>query len=165
MPSSPDLNSLNCAMSVPAMNDLPPAPRNTTARTPVSLRSVAQISPSCSYICQVMALRAAGRSNVTWTTSPLRSVRTLPSLMRWLPSLAAAPDLLDHGGIGIVGLAGAHAGFEQRFVELQRRQRLAELAGELPHQGEVLQRLVHEAFGLELALDHLATLDVHHLRI
>jgi hypothetical protein len=71
-------------MSVPAMKALPPAPRNTATRSPSSLRICAQASPSCSYMRQVMALRAAGRSKITVATSPSRPWRTSPSLIELL---------------------------------------------------------------------------------
>src|SRR4030095_2077163 len=98
---------------------LPPAPRNTTARTLASARSPAQISPSRWYISQVMALRAACRSKVTVTTLSFRSVRTSPSLMlltlgcRWP---AAPADFLDDGAVVEIPLARAHAGFQHRGV-------------------------------------------------
>src|SRR5262249_50585303 len=81
MPLSPDRNSRNWAMSVPATKALPPAPRNTTTRTLPSSRRRAQMSASCSYIRQVMALRASGRSNTTVAMPSWQSRRTSPSLM------------------------------------------------------------------------------------
>jgi hypothetical protein len=54
------------------MKALPPAPRNTATRSPSSPRMRAHASPSCSYIRQVMALRAAGRSKMTVAMSPAR---------------------------------------------------------------------------------------------
>lgn len=63
-------------MSVPATNALPPAPRKVATRTDGSERMRSQASANCSYIVQVMALRALGRSNVTWAMPPSIVQRT-----------------------------------------------------------------------------------------
>jgi hypothetical protein len=52
-------------MSVPATNARPPAPLSTITRTLWSASTASQQSTSWSYISNVIALRASGRSNVT----------------------------------------------------------------------------------------------------
>src|SRR3954466_2909674 len=60
-------------MSVPATNALPPAPRRTTALTASSASTASQCSTSRSYIANVIALCASGRSNVSQAAKPRRS--------------------------------------------------------------------------------------------
>src|SRR5215468_247191 len=174
MPSSPPRNAWNCAMSVPAMKALPPAPRNTAARSPSSLRICAQASPSCSYMRHVMALRAAGRSKITVATSPSRAYRTSPSVIELLRLLRlppfqsrphASPDLIDHGAVVQVSLPLPHAGFQDVGVDFEQRKPLLHPFGLFEHEVDVLEMLGDAAFGIKFAADHLRTLDVHDLRI
>src|SRR3954471_16072270 len=60
-------------MSVPATNALPPAPRRTMTLSSSSASTASQCSTSWSYIANVIALCASGRSNVTQATFPRRS--------------------------------------------------------------------------------------------
>ncbi len=69
----PDLKSRNSEMSVPAPNARPPAPVMMMARTEPSSGTVAQISPSRSYMGNVSALCACGRLNVTMPVVPCTS--------------------------------------------------------------------------------------------
>src|SRR6185295_14611125 len=66
-------------MSVPATKALPPAPRSTATRTPPFPLIAAQAAARPSYIAQVIALRAHGRSNSTCATSPATRSVTRPS--------------------------------------------------------------------------------------
>ena len=61
-------------MSVPATNALSPAPRSTSTRTSSSASARSQHANSSSYIANVIALCASGRSNVIHAAGP----RTLP---------------------------------------------------------------------------------------
>src|SRR5664280_1114829 len=63
------------------MKALPPTPRRTAIRTPASLLSCSQATDRPSYIRQVMALRACGRSNRIVATAPSRTKRTSPSFI------------------------------------------------------------------------------------
>src|SRR5450631_4290809 len=63
------------------MKALPPTPRRTAIRTPASLLSCSQAADRPSYIRQVMALRACGRSNRIVATAPSRTKRTSPSII------------------------------------------------------------------------------------
>ena len=72
-PSAPDLKSRNSEMSVPAPNARPPAPVTMMARTEPSSGTVAQISPSRSYMGKVSALCACGRLKVTMPVVPCTS--------------------------------------------------------------------------------------------
>ena len=65
-------------MSVPATNAFPPAPRSTSARTASSASARSHASKSASYIANVIALCASGRSKVTHSAGPRSSVRTSP---------------------------------------------------------------------------------------
>src|SRR3954471_24578082 len=60
-------------MSVPATNALPPAPRRTMTFSSSSASTASQCWTSWSYIANVIALWASGRSNVTRATFPRRS--------------------------------------------------------------------------------------------
>src|SRR5262245_600412 len=171
MPSSPPRNAWNCAMSVPAMKALPPAPRNTAARSPSSLRIRAQASPSCSYMRHVMALRAAGRSKITVAISPWRLKRTSPSLIALLrcdrrsPRLRtrSSPDLSYDCAVVQISLALAHARVQDVGVDLEQRKPLLHSLGLFEHEMHILAMLRDAALGREFAADHLATLDVHDL--
>src|ERR1700686_4787166 len=86
-------------MSVPAINAAPPAPRRTATRTDADWLICAQASASPSYIAQVIALRAAGRSKVIWAMAPATRNVTWPSvgavatvlMARRLPAGAVPP--------------------------------------------------------------------------
>ena len=60
-------------MSVPETNDLSPAPVRISTRTSGSLSSASHVSCRCSYISNVIALRASGRLNVMVATLPSRA--------------------------------------------------------------------------------------------
>src|SRR5262249_52859533 len=80
--------------------------------------------------------------------------------------LPAAPaDLRDDDAVVELALAGAHAGFQHVAVDREQRQRLADLGRLVEHQVHVLEVLAGAALGAEIALDHLAALGVHHLRV
>src|SRR5690242_3284357 len=66
-------------MSVPATKALPPAPRSTATRTLLFPLIAVQAAARPSYIAQVIALRAHGRSNRTCATSPATRSVTCPS--------------------------------------------------------------------------------------
>jgi len=68
------LKSTNCAMSVPATK-ASPEPVSTTALTVASAFASRQIAAIRSYIANVSAFRAAGRSTLIQSAFPRRSVR------------------------------------------------------------------------------------------
>ncbi len=72
-PSSAVSNAVNWRMSVPATNAFPPAPRSTIARTSSSPSARSHASNSSSYIANVIALWASGRSKVTHAAGPRTS--------------------------------------------------------------------------------------------
>src|SRR5665213_2188000 len=111
-PSSADLKARNWAMSVPAMKALPPPPEKATARIDVSARILPQISLSCSYIVQVMALCACGRSKATRAIAPSTAKRTVPS-----PAAASCPLML----VLASKLVQAHSIIMKQHVLLRRR--------------------------------------------
>src|SRR5256885_16030500 len=112
-PSSPLAKPVNCAMSVPATNAWPPAPRKVTTRTAASPESRWQISTSASYIAHVIALRAAGRSNTTRATPSATVSRTVPSVVMGEGSACRQ--------LGTVRRADAH--FGQHLVGVLAEQR------------------------------------------
>src|SRR5215471_14845629 len=81
------------------------------------------------------------------------------------PLPAAPADLRDDDAVVELALAGAHARFQHVAVDLEQRQRLAHLLRLVEHQVHVLEVLTRTALGAKIALDHLAALGVHHLRI
>src|SRR2546421_8090538 len=171
MPSSPLRKVSNCAMSVPAMKALPPAPRNTAARSPSSLRIRAQASPSCSYMRHVMALRAAGRSKITVAISPWRLKPTSPSLIAVLrcdcrsprSRTRSPPDLFDDGAVVQISLALAHARVQDVGMDFEQGKPLLHSLGLFEHEMHILEMLRDAALGRELAAGHLGTLDVQDL--
>src|ERR1700751_4699134 len=105
MPSSAEAKVSNWLISVPATN-VPPTPRNVATRTLESAAIMEQAAASWSYIAQVMALRASGRSKTTFAMPSATAKCTLPSLTaqtllgpragRFLTSGASYKSFYDH---------------------------------------------------------------------
>ena len=76
-PSSPR-TCWNCAMSVPATNAFPPAPRRSSTRTSGSASARSHASTSAEYMSQVIAFRASGRLNVSVAIGPLTAYSACP---------------------------------------------------------------------------------------
>ncbi|MPM56337.1 hypothetical protein SDC9_103139 [bioreactor metagenome] len=78
-PWLPCMKSLKCAMSVPEMNDLPPAPRRLTQRTESSPFTRSMCASSASYIAAVIALWRSARLTVICARPSSRSSRVTVS--------------------------------------------------------------------------------------
>src|ERR1700745_3664711 len=174
MPSSPPRNARNWAMSVPAMNALPPAPRNTATRSPSSLRICAQASRAArtcarSWRCAPPAgRRSPWRPRRRGRSAPLHRSSNCSGCCDCKPFQSRArapPDLLDHCTVVQVSLPLPHAGFQHIGVDFEQRKLLLHPFGLLEHKVHILEMLGDAAFGAELAADHLRTFDVHDLRI
>src|SRR5262245_28279803 len=67
----------NSAMSAPAANAFPPAPRRITQRSVSSASNAVKISPSARHMPRSSALRRSGLFSVTVAISPSRATRTV----------------------------------------------------------------------------------------
>src|SRR5664279_4770592 len=125
------------------MKALPPTPRRTAIRTPASLLSCSQAADRPSYIRQVMALRACGRSNRIVATAPSRTKRTSPSFIGFLLQSGDSPLL---AGSAIVLDATALAGFGR-------------IPPRLPTSRQLLDCSLQRSRNIVIIIPHVAALD------